>query len=128
MKDLKAFMTKVSEDNKLAEKVAAAKSAEEVVSIAAEAGYKFTADDLMEDQLNQVAGGKGFIGKFTGWLNETSDKMNAGAAAVSGVVNAAAGAVTGVVDASANVVGAVAGGVNGLASAGKQTVDVMKNL
>ena len=110
MKDLKAFMTKVSEDNKLAEKVAAAKSAEEVVSIAAESGYKFTADDLMENQLNQVAGGNG--------LNSVGSALNVGV----DTVNAVTGAVTGVIDSGVDPVNSMIGGVNDMVSSGKKAV------
>ena len=75
MKDLKAFMAKVSEDQGLAKKVMAAKDSAEVVSIAAAAGYKFTEDDLMDEQMSQVAGG-GFFDKLIGGLNAATNTVN----------------------------------------------------
>ena len=75
MKDLKAFMAKVSEDQGLAKKVMAAKDTAEVVSIAAAAGYKFTEDDLMDEQMSQVAGG-GFFDKLIGGLNAATNTVN----------------------------------------------------
>ena len=57
---LKAFIAKVKCDTSLQEKLKAAKSPEDVVSIAKEHGHEFTADkvtELSEDELEGVAGG-----------------------------------------------------------------------
>ena len=57
---LKAFLAKVKADTSLQEKLKAAKSPEDVVGIAKEQGYEFTADkitELSEDELDGVAGG-----------------------------------------------------------------------
>lgn len=107
MKDLKAFMAKVSEDQGLAKKVMAAQSNEEVVSIAAAAGYKFTEDDLMDEQMSQVAGGFSLGSFFKG--------ISDGAKAVTDVVNAGAGAVN-----------AVADGIGSVVDRGRQVVDNVK--
>lgn len=119
MKDLKAFMAKVSEDQGLAKKVMAAKDTAEVVSIAAAAGYKFTEDDLMDEQMSQVAGGEnGFsFGSFINGLNNFSNTVNSATNAVNGAVNAGAGAVTAAVD-----------GVGMVADTGKQAVDTVKGI
>lgn len=92
MKDLKAFMAKVSEDQGLAKKVMSAKDTAEVVSIAAAAGYKFTEDDLMDEQMSQVAGGFDFGSIFKTFRDgaETfTDVVNAGAGALNAVAGAA---------------------------------------
>ncbi len=90
MKDLKAFMAKVADDSKLAEQVGSAASAEEVVAIAADAGYKFTADELMDERMSQVAGG-GFFDNIWNSGKETVKEM--GKEMATNVVNAAVGAV-----------------------------------
>ena len=57
---LKAFIAKVKGDSSLQEKLKAAKSPDEVVSIAKEHGHEFTADKLSqlnEEELEGVAGG-----------------------------------------------------------------------
>ena len=56
---LKAFLEKVKADTSLQEKLKAAKSPEDVVGIAKEQGYEFTADkiSLSEEELEGVAGG-----------------------------------------------------------------------
>ena len=57
---LKAFLEKVKVDTNLQEKLKAAKSPEDVVGIAKEHGYEFTADkiaELSEEELEGVAGG-----------------------------------------------------------------------
>ena len=57
---LKAFLEKVKGDKSLQDKLKAAKSTEDVVSIAKEHGYEFTADkiaELSEEELEGVAGG-----------------------------------------------------------------------
>lgn len=107
MNDLKVFMAKVSEDQGLAKKVMAAKDAAEVVAIAATAGYKFTADDLMDEQMSQVAGGFSLGSFFKG--------ISDGAKAVTDVVNAGAGAVN-----------AVANGVGSVVNTSRQVVDNVK--
>lgn len=93
MKDLKAFMAKVSEDQGLAKKVMAAKDTAEVVSIAAAAGYKFTEDDLMDEQMSQVAGGTFNLGSIFKTISDgaktATDVLNAGAGAVNAVAGAA---------------------------------------
>lgn len=109
MKDLKAFMAKVSEDQGLAKKVMTAKSNEEVVSIAAAAGYKFTEDDLMDEQMSQVAGGRISFGSFINGLNSFTKGMKYGANVGVGVVNA------------------VADGVDSVAGTGKQVFNNVKD-
>ena len=57
---LKAFIAKAKNDQSIQDKLKAAKSLEEVVSIAKEHGHEFTADkitELSEDELEGVAGG-----------------------------------------------------------------------
>ena len=57
---LKAFLEKVKGDTTLQDKLKAAKSPEDVVSIAKEHGHEFTADkitELSEEELEGVAGG-----------------------------------------------------------------------
>ena len=57
---LKAFLAKVKGDSNLKEKLKAAKSNDEVVSIAKEHGHEFTAEkfsQLSEQDLEGVAGG-----------------------------------------------------------------------
>ncbi|WP_186540978.1 Nif11-like leader peptide family natural product precursor [Synechococcus sp. BIOS-E4-1] len=57
---LKAFLEKVKGDTSLQEKLKAAKSPEDVVDIAKEHGYEFTADkinQLSERELEGVSGG-----------------------------------------------------------------------
>ena len=59
---LKAFLEKVKADTSLQEKLKAAKTPDEVVSVAKEHGHEFTADkisQLSEEDLEGVAGGKG---------------------------------------------------------------------
>ena len=58
---LKAFLEKVQGDTSLQEKLKAAKSAEDVTSIAKEHGHEFTADkisQLSKEELEGVSGGK----------------------------------------------------------------------
>ena len=57
---LKAFIAKVKDDQSIQEKLKAAKTPEDVVDIAKEHGYEFTAEhmtQLSEDELEGVAGG-----------------------------------------------------------------------
>lgn len=117
MNDLKAFMAKVSEDPGLAKKVMAAKDTADVVSIAATAGYKFTADDLMDEQMSQVAGGKISFGSFLNGLNRVTQGINDGANAVTGIANA-----------GANAINAVADSVGTVIDAGQQTFDTVKDI
>ena len=62
---LKAFLEKVKVDTSLQEKLKAAANADAVVSIAKEAGFSISADDLKkaqelsEEELEGVAGGYG---------------------------------------------------------------------
>ena len=59
---LKAFLEKVKVDTSLQEKLKAAKSSDEVVSIAKEHGHEFTADkfaELSEKELEGVAAAAG---------------------------------------------------------------------
>ncbi len=59
---LKAFLAKAKDDQSIQEKLKAAKTPEEVVAIAKQQGYEFTADklnDLSEQDLEGVAGGTG---------------------------------------------------------------------
>ncbi|QNI54984.1 nif11-like leader peptide domain protein [Synechococcus sp. BIOS-E4-1] len=59
-KQLKAFLAKVKGDSILQEKLKAAKSPDEVVSIAKKYGHKFSADklsQLSEDELEGLAVG-----------------------------------------------------------------------
>jgi predicted ribosomally synthesized peptide with nif11-like leader len=60
LEQLKAFLAKVKVDSNLQERLKAAKSPDEVVSIAKEHGHDFTADkitELSEEDLEGVAGG-----------------------------------------------------------------------
>ena len=69
---LKAFLAKAKDDQSIQDKLKAAKSPEDVVSIAKEHGYEFTADkmtELSEAQLEGVAGG----------AISTADKITGGA-------------------------------------------------
>ena len=58
---LKAFLAKAKDDQSIQDKLKAAKSPEDVVGVAKEQGYEFTADKitaLSEEELEGVAGGK----------------------------------------------------------------------
>ena len=63
LEQLKAFLEKVKCDTTLQEEPKVAKSPEDVVAIAKEHGYEFTADkitgmrELIEEELEGVAGG-----------------------------------------------------------------------
>ena len=62
---LKAFIAKAKQDQSIRDKLKAAKSPEDVVGIAKEYGYEFTADklterELSEEELEGVAGGRGW--------------------------------------------------------------------
>ena len=57
---LKAFLAKAKDDQFIQDKLKAAQSTEDVVAIAKEYGYEFTADkitELSEGELEGVAGG-----------------------------------------------------------------------
>ena len=57
---LKAFIAKAKEDQSIQDKLKAAKSPEDVVSIAKEHGHEFSADhlsQLSEEELEGVSGG-----------------------------------------------------------------------
>ena len=64
LEQLKAFLEKVKGDTSLQEKLKAAKSPEDVVSIAKEHGHEFTADKITEldEELEGVAGGASGVG------------------------------------------------------------------
>ena len=60
LEELKAFLNKAKGDTNLHEKLKAAKSSDEVVSIGKEHGHEFTADkisQLSEEELEGVSGG-----------------------------------------------------------------------
>ena len=60
LEQLEAFLENVKGDSTLQEKIKAAKSPEDVVGIAKEHGFEFTADKiskLSEEELEGVAGG-----------------------------------------------------------------------
>ncbi|QNI53620.1 nif11-like leader peptide domain protein [Synechococcus sp. BIOS-E4-1] len=65
---LKAFLAKAKDDQSIQDKLKAAKTPEDVVSIAKEHGHEFTADkitgltELSEEELGGVAGGLGVMG------------------------------------------------------------------
>ena len=61
---LKAFIAKAKDDQSIQDKLKAAKSPEDVVSIAKEHGHEFTADKitaLSEEELEGVAGGTDIV-------------------------------------------------------------------
>ena len=60
LEQLKAFLAKVKSDPSLQDKLKAAKSSDEVLSIAKEHGHEFNSDhlsELSEEELEGVAGG-----------------------------------------------------------------------
>ena len=60
LEQLKAFLTKVKGDSNLQDKLKAAKSPEDVASIAKELGHEFTPDkldQLSDEELESVSGG-----------------------------------------------------------------------
>ena len=60
LEQLKAFLAKVKKDSNLRGKLKAAKTPEDVVSIAKEHGHEFSADkisNLSEEELEGVSGG-----------------------------------------------------------------------
>ena len=73
VEQLKAFIEKVKADTTLQEKLKAAKSPEEVVGIAKENGYEFTADkitELSKEELEGVAGADNKMTDFyTVWIS-----------------------------------------------------------
>ena len=61
LEQLKAFLAKVKGDSNLQDKLKAAKSPDDVVTIAKEYGHEFTADKinrLTDDELQGVSGGR----------------------------------------------------------------------
>ena len=79
---LKAFIEKVKGDTSLQEKLKAAKSPEDVVGIAKEHGYEFTAEkigQLSEEELEGVAGGTiCYVGAIqTGYLERRAPRRRA---------------------------------------------------
>ena len=71
---LKAFLEKAKADTSLQEKLKAAKSPEDVVGVAKEQGYEFTADkitELSEEELEGVAGGTCFKSKAFYTITDT---------------------------------------------------------
>lgn len=53
LEQLKSFITKAKDNNDILEKIKAAKSPEEVTSIAKDHGHEFTADNLSTDNLTE---------------------------------------------------------------------------
>ena len=67
LEQLNAFLAKVKGDSNLQDKLKAAKSSDEVLSIAKEHGHEFNSDhlsELSEEELEGVAGG----GCLTVWV------------------------------------------------------------
>ena len=65
---LKAFIAKAKDDQSIQDKLKAAKTPEDVVSIAKDHGHEFTADKitaLSEEELEGVSGGGCFIAAFS---------------------------------------------------------------
>ncbi|QNI53615.1 nif11-like leader peptide domain protein [Synechococcus sp. BIOS-E4-1] len=76
---LKAFLSKAKDDQSIQDKLKAAKSPEDVVGIAKDHGFEFTADkitDLSEEELEGVAGGCG--GGASHCWNQTEHCINTG--------------------------------------------------
>ena len=81
LEQLKAFLAKVKGDSNLQEKLKAAKSPEDVVSIAKEHGHEFTADkidQLSDVELENVAGGIIGVPEFVGWEIVSGSKVRDG--------------------------------------------------
>ncbi len=57
MKGLKEFIEDLAKDNKLREKFKDLKDVKEIVSLAKKEGYKFTEDEYMDKQMENVSGG-----------------------------------------------------------------------
>ena len=69
LEQLNAFLAKVKGDSNLQDKLKAAKSSDEVVSIAKEHGHEFNSDhlsELSEEELEGVAGGATVVRR--GWF------------------------------------------------------------
>ena len=78
---LKAFIAKAKDDQSIQEKLKAAKSPEDVVSIAKEHGHEFTADkidQLSDVELENVAGGTIRVPEFVGWEIVSGSKVRDG--------------------------------------------------
>ena len=64
LEELQAFLAKAKDDQSIQEKLKAAKSPEDVESIAAEHGHEFTAEhitQLTSQELENVSGGTNFV-------------------------------------------------------------------
>ncbi len=57
MKGLKEFLEDLAKDNKLREKFKDLKDVKEIVSLAEKEGYKFTEDEYLDKQMENVSGG-----------------------------------------------------------------------
>ena len=57
MKGLKEFIEDLAKDNKLREKFKDLKDVKEIVSLAEKEGYKFTEDEYLDKQMENVSGG-----------------------------------------------------------------------
>ena len=71
LEQLKAFIEKIKGDKSLQDKLKAAKSSDEVVSIAKEHGHEFNSDhlsELSEEELEGVAGGLGGRQTWLVWI------------------------------------------------------------
>ena len=71
LEQLKAFIEKIKGDKSLQDKLKAAKSSDEVVSIAKEHGHEFNSDhlsELSEEELEGVAGGLGGRQTWLMWI------------------------------------------------------------
>ncbi len=57
MKGLKEFIENLAKDNKLREKFKDLKDVKEIVSLAEKEGYKFTENEYLDKQMENVSGG-----------------------------------------------------------------------
>ena len=74
LEQLKAFIEKIKGDKSLQDKLKAAKSSDEVVSIAKEHGHEFNSDhlsELSEEELEGVAGGAACTIAPFSWCSES---------------------------------------------------------
>lgn len=112
MKDLKAFMETVAKNPKLAQRVESAKNTAEIVAIAADEGFTFTENELMDERMSQVAGG----GRFRSMLRSVG---SAAGRAIGNVAKDAGEAAIGVVsDAAVGGLGKAADKLAGIGSGG----------
>ena len=80
LEQLKAFLAKVNEDSSLQEKLKAAKSPEDVVSIAKEHGHDFALEhinQLTDKELEGVSGGTAIITPIIAATNAASNALRA---------------------------------------------------